>query len=226
MSKFSKVTDLTNSRSLLRHLWWKTNMVLRCISKFAAENLTSVKLPTEVFIWCLLCGTSQSLACQGNLSECEWQPGSSSLCHADHTGLQFGSGSQASSQQEMAQCSAGTTSRVVLKLGLLWVGLNWPARLTWKWPGSMHFLRFSVCVALTTALSCPIFPQTHRLWEYIYFFNYIFFFKAIGKIACPQERKTRNQRDNKGTKLSLESLFKFPVIHELWFLIFLNLALG
>lgn len=70
----------------------------------------------------------------------------------------------------------------------------------------------------------PTNPQTGNIFIYLFLLN--IFFKAIGKIACPQERKTRNQRDNKGTKLSLGSLFDFPVIHELWFLIFLNLASG
>ena len=59
----------------------------------------------------------------------------------------------------------------------------------------------------------PTNPQTGNIFIYLFLLN--IFFKAIGKIACPQERKTRNQRDNKGTKLSLGSLFDFPVIHEL-----------
>lgn len=83
----------------------------------------------------------------------------------------------------------------------------------------------SVCVALRQ-LSLVPFSRKPTDSGNIFLFFIKYFFKAIGKIACPQERKTRNQRDNKGTKLSLESLFDFPVILELWFLIFLNLALG
>lgn len=113
---------------------------------------------------------------------------------------------------------------------------NCPACLIWKWARSVGLLRISLCYS-RRALCYPIFLQTHRispppnthiLQECFYLKNYIYIFWSYreDKLSHRKEKPETKQKNNKGTKLSLESPFEFPCGHDLWFLSFFNLVLG
>lgn len=89
VSAFSKPTCLTSLRGLWRYLCGKQKWFLDRFQNKLQKIWHPLKIPAEAFILHLLWGSSQGFPCQGTGSESEWQPGSASVCSADHMGLQL-----------------------------------------------------------------------------------------------------------------------------------------
>lgn len=147
--------------------------------------------------------------------------------------MQYGPHGASSDTVDAKPASNRRQARAVLGLicGWLWnlvfseKSCNCPAHLTWKRGWSMGLLRVSLCYP-RTALCCPIFLQTHRApHPGSVFIKKNFFFEVIGKRNCPIGKKTQTLNKETIKGLNSES-FEFPCGQDLWFLIFLNLALS
>ena len=86
---------------------------------------------------------------------------------------------------------------------------NCPARLIWKWAGSMSLLRFSLGYP-RTALPCLIFPQIHRT-VFIFIFIKNFWIYREDKLPHKKEKPETKQRNNQAAKLKPKASVWVPL---------------